>query len=130
MTKQKVFLSGGFKSNWQQKVIDSLGEKFIYFNPREHMLDDPNEYTFWDIHFIKQADIVFAYLEKENPSGLGLIFEIGIAYGLNKTIILIDEKSSNDDIFKKYFKIVQHASSSVFSSFEPGLKYLESFSKY
>ena len=130
MSKQKVFLSGGFKSNWQQKVFESLGEKFIFFNPREHMLADPNEYTFWDVHFIKQADIVFAYLEKDNPSGLGLIFEIGVAYGMNKTIILIDEKSSTDDTFKKYFKIVQHASSSVFSSFDEGLRYLDSFSKY
>jgi nucleoside 2-deoxyribosyltransferase len=128
--KQKVFLSGGFKSNWQQRVYDKLDGDFIFFNPRAHSLEDSNEYTFWDVHFIKQSDIIFAYLEKDNPSGLGLIFEIGVAYGLGKTIILIDEKSSHDDIFKKYFKIVQHASSSVFSTFEEGLKYLESFSKY
>lgn len=130
MPKQRVFLSGGFKSNWQKKVIERLGQNFTYFNPREHMLEDPNEYTFWDVHFIKQCDIVFAYLEQDNPSGLGLIFEVGVAYGLGKTIILIDEKSSKDDIFRKYFKIVQHASSSLFTSFEDGMKYLGSFSKY
>ena len=100
MNKQKVFLSGGFKSNWQQRVIDRLIDKFVFFNPREHLLDDPYEYTYWDIHFIRQADIIFAYLEKANPSGLGLIFEIGIAYGLNKTIVLVDEKSGR----MKYLK--------------------------
>jgi nucleoside 2-deoxyribosyltransferase len=130
MTRQKVFLSGGFKSNWQEKVIERFQSKFIFFNPREHMLEDTSEYTYWDIHFIRQSDIVFAYLEKTNPSGLGLIFEIGIAYGLNKTIILVDEKSEKDEIFKKYFNIVKHASSSVFNSLEVGLKYLESFSRY
>jgi nucleoside 2-deoxyribosyltransferase len=130
MNKQRVFLSGGFKSNWQQKVIDKLPDKFVFFNPREHMLVDSTEYTYWDIHFIRQCDIIFAYLEKTNPSGLGLIFEIGIAYGLNKTIILVDEKSGEDELFKKYFNIVKHASSSVTTSFEAALKYLESFSRY
>lgn len=130
MLQQKVFLSGGFKSNWQETVIQRFHNKFIFYNPRQHMLDTPADYTWWDIHFIRQSDIIFAYLEKSNPSGLGLIFEVGIAYGLNKTIILIDEKSDENEIFKKYFNIVKHASSAVCTSFEIGLKYLESFSRY
>ena len=39
----KVFLSGGFRSNWQKRVIEQLGDDFIFFNPREHGLD--NLYT-------------------------------------------------------------------------------------
>jgi hypothetical protein len=130
MHKQKVFLSGGFKSKWQDRIYSKLENDFIFFNPRNHMLEDPNEYTFWDLHYIKQCDILFAYLEKDNPSGLGLIFEIGVAYGLSKTIILVDEKSDQDELFKKYFKIVRHASTSIFNSFDDGLKYLESFKRY
>jgi nucleoside 2-deoxyribosyltransferase len=130
MIKQNVFLSGGFKSNWQQAVIERFQNKFTFFNPRAHMLDDPREYTYWDIHYIRQADIIFAYLEKTNPSGLGLVFEVGVAYGLNKTIILVDEKSAEDEIFRKYFHIVKQASSSVCSSLEVGLNYLESFSRH
>ena len=126
--KAKVFLSGGFKSNWQAKVIEALQDKFIFFNPREHGLEHSDFYTTWDIHFVKGCDILFAYMESTNPSGYGLTFELGIAYALNKTIILIDEKSGQDEQFGKYFKILHRPSGVVLSNLEEGIEYLRKFS--
>ena len=64
----KVYLAGGMnKSNWQEKVIKSVGKKgFVFYNPREHALIDSKEYTFWDLFYVKQSDILFAYMQKEN----------------------------------------------------------------
>jgi nucleoside 2-deoxyribosyltransferase len=125
--KAKVFLSGGFKSNWQSIVIQELGEQFVFFNPREHGLEHSDFYTTWDIHFVKECDILFAFMEKTNPSGYGLAFELGVAYSLNKTIILIDEKSSGDKIFSKYFKILHKPSGVVLNNLADGIDYLKKF---
>lgn len=125
--KAKVYLSGGFKSNWQEQVITALKNKFIFFNPREHDLDNSDFYTIWDIHFVKECDILFAYMEQGNPSGYGLSFELGMAYALNKTIILIDEKSHNDAQFARYFKIMHRPSGVVLNNLNEGVEYLKKF---
>ncbi len=126
--KAKIFLSGGFKSNWQSRVVEELGDRFIFFNPRGHGLEHSDSYTTWDIHFVKECDILFAYMEESNPSGYGLSFELGIAYALNKTIILIDEKSIHDKQFEKYFKILHRPSGVVLSKLSEGVDYLRKFS--
>ena len=126
--KTKVFLSGGFKSNWQSQVVDSLNENFIFFNPRNHKLENPDHYSAWDIHFVKECDIFFAFMETSNPSGYGLSFELGIAYAMNKTIILVDEKSTDDASFAKYFKIMHRPSGVVLNNLKDGIEYLKKFS--
>ena len=126
--KAKVFLSGGFKSDWQSKVIADLDGKFVFFNPRQHGLDHSDFYTTWDIHFVKQCDILFAFMESTNPSGYGLSFELGVAYALNKTIILVDEKSKEGDSFSKYFKILYKPSGVVLNKLSNGIDYLKKFS--
>ena len=125
--KLKIFLSGGFKSNWQSVIIEEFNDDFIFFNPKEHGLDNPDQYVTWDVHFVKECDIFFAYIEETNPSGYGLAFELGLAYGLNKTIILVDEKSPKEDNFDKYFKITHRPASIVFNNFQDGIKFLKSF---
>jgi nucleoside 2-deoxyribosyltransferase len=126
--KPKVFLSGGFKSDWQSKLIQSLEGKFVFFNPREHGLEKDDSYSTWDIHFVKECDILFAYMESANPSGYGLAFELGIAFAMNKTIILIDEKSFSDSSFERHFKIMHRPSGVVFNNLNDGIEYLKKFS--
>ncbi len=126
--KEKVYLAGGMKSGWQDKIIDKFKDKFIFFNPRDHNLLEANQYTVWDLHHIKKADIIFVYLESDNPSGFGLTLEIGYAKALNKTIILVDEKSARNEIFAKQFKIVRESANNVFNDLESGLRYFERFS--
>jgi len=128
--KIKIYLAGGMKSGWQDTVINKLKNSCIFFNPQDHGLINANEYKTWDLHFVNQADIIFAYLEKENPSGFGLTLEIGYAKALNKTIILVDERSINDSSFLNYFKIVRESADVVFDDFESGLNFLERFSIY
>ena len=126
--KAKVFLSGGFRSNWQAEVIKATNDKFIFFNPRDHGLEHSDFYTSWDVHFIKQCDILFAYMEKSNPSGYGLAFELGVAYSLDKTIILVDEKSEEDKQFEKYFRITHWPSGVVLADLKKGIEFLNKFS--
>ena len=127
MYKPKIYLSGGFRSNWQKRVIDALGNSCTFFNPREHNLNNAQEYWTWDIHFVRECDIVFAYMEADNPSGYGLMLEVGLAYGLNKTIILVDEKSKFDEDFSKYFKIVSSTANVYFEDIDKGVEYLMMF---
>ena len=126
--KAKVFLSGGFKSNWQSKIIKELQNQFFFFNPKNHGLNKSKLYTAWDIHFVKECDIIFAYMENTNPSGYGIALEVGIAYSLGKTIILIDERSENDLDFANYFKIVHESSNVVFTNYDEGKEFLLKFS--
>lgn len=123
----KVYLSGGMnESNWQQKVIDEVGhEGYTFFNPREHMLEDSKQYTFWDLYYVEKCDIVFAYMEAQNPSGYGLTLEIGYAKALNKPILLVDRRSETVQDFSKYFKIVRESSTIVFDRLEDGIKLLK-----
>lgn len=126
--KAKIFLSGGFKSNWQEVVTQSLINDFIFFNPKEHGLEDSDKYTTWDIHFVKECDIFFAYMEESNPSGYGLAFELGLAHAWNKTIILVDERSGKDLTFSRYFKILYKPSGIVVNNLQEGINFLKRFS--
>ena len=123
----KVYLSGGFRSNWQERVINELNGKFIFFNPRDHQLVDSKEYTCWDNFFVRNCDILFAYMESSNPSGYGLTLETGMAKALQKTIILVDERSGSDQDFENYFQIVRNSADVVFESIEKGMRFLNKF---
>ncbi len=128
--KPKIYLAGGMKSGWQDNVINRFLNKFDFFNPRDHQLDKSSEYTIWDLHFVKESDILFAYMEKDNPSGFGLTLELGFAKALNKTIILVDERSAVNESFANRFKIVRESSSITFNNIEDGIKFLERFGIY
>ena len=100
MKIKKVYLSGGMKSNWQDRVMQSCPE-FVYFDPRGHGLVDPKEYTKWDLEHVDKADIVFAFMGIDNPSGFGMCLEIGYAHAKGIPIIFVDETNN------KYFAIVK-----------------------
>jgi nucleoside 2-deoxyribosyltransferase len=125
--KTSIFLSGGFKSDWQLKLTERYGDKFQFYNPRDHKISEPHLYASWDIHYVRKCDIIFAFMEASNPSGFGLMFEIGMAYALNKTIILIDEKSGVDDTFARYFKIAHQPSGNVFKTLDEAFVFLDTF---
>lgn len=126
MMNTKVYLSGGMnQSNWQQAVIDKVTtDGYLFYNPREHNLIQSKEYTIWDLFYVKQCDIVFAYMQDINPSGYGLSLEIGYAIALGKPVILIDEKSIDNEKFKQYFAFVRECASIVFNNLEDGINYL------
>jgi len=116
----RVYLSGGMQSNWQEKVIQEVPD-IEFSNPATHGLEQPEQYTAWDLFKVAQSDIVFAYLEKDNPSGVGLALEIGYAKALGKLIIFVDEKE------EPRFEIVKHTSTVVFNNLEDGIQFLRRF---
>lgn len=128
--KPNVYLAGGMSTGWQDQIIKKYGNEFHFFNPRDHQLDNPIEYTTWDLYFVDKCDILFGYMEKDNPSGFGLALEIGYAKALGKTIILVDERSSSDESFSKKFKIIKASSNLIFDDIVSGMKFLERFSIY
>ncbi len=123
----KIYLAGGIRSNWQEKVTSRIDAEF--YNPRTKEVDKIltlTEFGTWDLHYIKQCDIVFAYMEKNNPSGIGMSVEIGFAKGLGKTVILCLEEN-NEFIKDKYLEFMKKASDILFTDLEDAIKYLSLF---
>jgi nucleoside 2-deoxyribosyltransferase len=122
-----IYLAGGINvSNWQKKVITTTNKNgFVFFNPREHSLLNSKEYTIWDLFYVKNCDVVFAYMQKDNPSGFGLTLEVGYAKALNKLIILVDEKSLFEKDFSEKFRIVRESASIVFDNLSDGINFLK-----
>jgi hypothetical protein len=87
----KVYLSGGMRSEWRDQVRAGAPDH-KYFDPTTHGQSDPDLYTAWDFLAVKMADVVFAYMEETNPSGIGLAAEVAYAMALGKTVILVDLK--------------------------------------
>jgi len=87
----KIYLAGGFYSGWQNKV-KKAAPQHEYFNPET---DSDQRFAYrWtqqDIEGVKNCDLVLAYFELSNPSGLGLAKEIGWATILDKPVIFVDE---------------------------------------
>lgn len=133
--KQKVYLAGGFRSEWGNYVTTHVNsENLLFINPKnkefkngERIVMDVNEYGKWDLHFIKQSDIVFVYVERTNTSCIGLCCEAGYAKGLGKTVITVlepDHAYIKDD----YLSFLTQISDIVFQDLENGINYLKSFS--
>lgn len=124
----KVYLAGGFRNNWQEKVIAQIPE-ITFFNPRDKESDGKmslDEYGTWDLHHIKISDIVFVYMEKDNPSGIGTAVETGYSHGVNKTIILVLEPG-HETINDRYLQFLKKAANISFETLDEGIKYLKTF---
>jgi len=132
MVEQKVYLAGGFKSDWSVRVKHSC-DKFIWIDPRlkeykhgQRVVMNVNEYGKWDLHFIKQSDIIFVYVERSNTSCIGLSVEAGYAKGLGKTVILVLEPN-HETIKDTYLQFLTQVADIVFEDLESGIEYLKSF---
>ncbi len=131
--KQKVYLAGGFYGDWHEKVKQLDG--FIFLDPKDketpigvstEKKPSVNEYGVWDLHYVKQSDIIFAYVERSNPACIGLAVEAGYAKGLGKTVILILEPN-HETIKDRYLQFIGQVSDITFDNLEDGLNYLKTF---
>jgi len=132
MKKQKIYLAGGFRSDWANDV-KKCSETFQWINPKEkefkngeRVVMNVNEYGKWDLHFIKQSDILFVYIERNNTSCIGLACEAGFAKGLGKTVITVLEPD-HETIKDNYLSFVTQVSDIVFTDLDQGIDYLKSF---
>ena len=119
----KVYLAGGMKSRWQDLVIAEFpGVQFI--DPRSHGLKDERDYTKWDLDGIRACDVVFAYMDSENPSGFGLSLEVGFAHGIGKPVIYVCEDTTDR---QRFFGMVRSVAYEVCDSIGGGMVRLKDF---
>lgn len=120
----KIYLSGGMRSGWQDRVKNALGSQHQYADPREKG-ETPEwtwrEYGAWDFMHIDQCDLMLAYMEKDNPSGYGLCAEVGYAAGKGIPVVLVVEPGHPQE---RYMDIVRCAASVVVDDIESALDIL------
>lgn len=114
----KVYLAGGMRGDWRN-IVKELVPFATFIDPVEHGFVEPEEYTPWDLAGVRECDVVFAYLEKSNPSGLGMMLEIGYGKGLSKFVIFVDEKN------ERYTQIGRIAADVVYDSLRSGVEMLK-----
>jgi hypothetical protein len=123
-----VYLAGGMRTRWRERVAEGItGLHVISPSEKEQQREmSLAEYGTWDLHFIRQADIIFGYMERTNPSGIGLACELGYAFGKDKTVILVLEKDSEH--FKdRYLAFLEKVAGVVFYDLNKGIEYLNTF---
>lgn len=121
---RKIYLAGGFRSNWQADAATRLSGSFELLDPSQHNIQDPAEYTRWDLDAISQSDIILANMEGSNPGGYSLALEVGFAKALGKRIIMVDQIA--EPSVKRYFEMVRQCSERVFPTLSEALDYLSS----
>ena len=119
-----IYLAGGHKTPWRDSVRARLPDARC-IDPSATGITDPAAYTAWDLAGVRACDVVFAYFERTNPSGFGLVLEVGYAAGLGKHVVLVDEKSASDPTSARYLQIVRHTADVTFDDLTAGLDYLE-----
>jgi nucleoside 2-deoxyribosyltransferase len=85
-----------------------------------------DQYATLDLYHAKASDIVFGYLEADNPAGHGLAVECGYAKGLGKTVIIVNETKLDDPMYR-YKKFIEKSADIVFTNFVEGVLFLEKF---
>lgn len=114
---KKVYLAGGMHNNWRE-TIKTQCPGAIYFDPTMPKLQNPADYTAWDLAAVAACDLVFAYMDHDNPSGYGMSLEIGYALASKKPVILVDEKLDSR------MEIVRQAATFTFGCLESGVDML------
>ena len=115
---RKVYLAGGFKSRWQD-LVQNRTTSFEFIDPSLHNIENPSDYTEWDLRAIDQSDIIFAYMEDTNPGGYALALEVGYAKASNKKIIFVTEKNMGKRL--RYFDMVKAVSDQYYTNLEDAI---------
>lgn len=119
-----VYLAGGMRSDWRRHVRDLIPQ-LRYLEPSRD-LASLNEYAALDLHLVKRADVVFGFMERENPAGHGLAVELGFAYALGKTTILVLEPN-HPTIDDRYLAFMSKAAHVTFQTLDEGARFLREF---
>ena len=87
----KIYLAGGLKSGWQGVVKERITNHTFFDPSRDTDQSAAYKWTQTEIEAMKTCNLVLAYYEVDNPSGLGLATEIGWANILNIPVWYVDE---------------------------------------
>ena len=117
----KIYLAGGMKSGWQG-VVKERAPKHDYYDP---CVDTDGRYGFriaqQDFDGVDWADMVFAYFEMDNPSGVGLALEVGYAVAKGKRVVVVDEHD-------RLHEFLAGCGRPLFTSFNEAVRYLDGIS--
>lgn len=120
----KIYLAGGLRSGWRGEVIQGANYSDVkYLDPNDHELNIRSQYTNMDLCMIDNSNLVFGYLENDNPRGYNTIFELGYAVGKNIPIIFVNEKPSWD----KYVGMINESPLFYTEVFLNGLSFLNRY---
>jgi len=89
----KIYLAGGW-SNWRN-VVKEYFPNVTYLDPiTVGGGGDLNKVNWFELEteMIHECDGIIAWVVKDNKSGFGMTYEMGMAFGLNKPYVLINEK--------------------------------------
>ena len=67
---------------------------------------------------MRRCDVLFAYMDNQNPSGYGMVLEIGYALGLGKVVVFVDESDN------RYLAIAREAATVWFAWLDDGIEFL------
>jgi nucleoside 2-deoxyribosyltransferase len=114
----KIYLAGGMRTEWRQYIKTNMNDlEVTWLDPTESGLTKPKEYTFYDMACVESCDLILCYLEKTNPSGIGLAFEMGYAKGLKKKILFVNEQLDN-----KYTSILMECGCLIVESLDRAIE--------
>lgn len=119
-----IYLAGGMTNLWRKTVKNSVDADFA--DPCDHRLGTLSEYGAWDLHHVQQADIVFCYIERDNPSCLGAAVEVGYGAGNGATIILVLEPDHNHFPDEKV-AFLESVADVTYQTLEDGIQYLSHY---
>lgn len=124
--RRKIYLAGGFRSGWHEIAKSKLND-FECLDPSAHGIEDPLEYTRWDLAAVRDSDIVLANMEASNPGGYALALEVGFAKALGKLIYLVDQ--IEEPSISHYFEMVRQCSTRVFKTLEEAIEYINALER-
>lgn len=114
--KSKIYLAGGW-GKFRDIVQQDTNADWL--NP-EHMTNSDNWFEL-EVEAVRKCDGMIAWFEKDNQSGFGMTFEMGMAYALNKPYILICE---SPEMLKYKFGMQAKGSEKTFLNWEDALEYI------
>lgn len=117
-----VYLAGGMNHGWREEVMERV-QGAIYFDPTYNGLTSEKEYTAWDLDAIDRSDIVFAYMEENNPSGIGTATEVGYAVAKGKYVIYVQDVNLQASR-KPYFGMIRAMARFITQRFDVGIEHL------
>ena len=112
------------RGDWRDKVREQVDATF--YDPCEHWLDTLEEFGAWDLHHVGQADLMFCYIERTNPSCLGAAVEVGYAAGQGKTVVLVCERDHHHHEDEKV-AFLESAADVTYRELDEGIKYLQHY---
>lgn len=122
MNKPKVYLAGGFHSDWDDHAVSQMpGWECV--QPKLSGLKQIHEFTPWDLGHINTSDAILCYVEADNP-GLNWMFELGYARARSKYIVAVVDDDYYKRVPMRYIGMALASADMVFGNLDDAILHL------